>query len=54
MSRAVFGLLTAMQKRARDTEKEKGGSKKKARGAGSDDDFTALNGPKVKSVHVIV
>eukprot|EP00904_Undaria_pinnatifida_P002598 jgi/Undpi1/12339/HiC_scaffold_5.g02015.m1 len=44
VSRAVFGLLTAMQKRERDAEKEKGGAKKKARGAGSDGDFTALNG----------
>lgn len=42
-----------MQKRERDAEKEKGGAKKKARGAGSDGDFTALNGRRVRTVHVV-
>ncbi|CAM9558982.1 unnamed protein product [Laminaria digitata] len=48
VSRAVFGLLSAMQKRARDGEKEKGEAKK-ARGAGSGG-FTAsnANGPKLR------
>lgn len=49
VSRAVFGLLTAMQKRARESEEEKGGSKK-ARGAGSGV-LTVSNGSKVTSVY---
>lgn len=49
VSRAVFGLLTAMQKRARESEEEKGGSKK-ARGAGSGV-LTVSSGSKVTSVY---